>query len=241
MSIRRVLVIQIRDSKIDRERERTAFVAAAKRFSASLHFLDAYSESPDLNRRDPYQGIMIAGSALSVFEPGVPYAKELKAVVENCVNHHWPLLGICFGAQFVAHALGGEVVRDKDNEELGTHEIWLRPDAEHDNLLRDLPERFMAQQAHQDRIEVLPESAVLLASSDYCHVQAFRMHGAPVYGVQFHPERTHKDMAERLERNLLDRCEDRRLVDRARKSLRPTPEAESVVHTFLERVVFGIA
>jgi len=241
MSFRRVLVIQVRDSKIDRERERTAFKVAAKRFHDSLRFLDVYNEKPDLNRAEAFQGVVIAGSALSVFEPGVPHAEELKAVVEDCVHHHWPLLGICFGAQFIAHALGGQVVRDKVNEELGTHEIRLRPDAEHDNLLRDLPERFMAQQAHQDRIEVLPESAVLLASSDYCHVQAFRMHGAPVYGVQFHPERTHKDMAERLERNLLDRAEDKYLVERARKSLRPTPEAEVIVHTFIERVVFGIA
>jgi GMP synthase-like glutamine amidotransferase len=240
MSIRRILVIQVRESRSDRERERLAFMTAAKRFHASLHFLDAFSERPDLSRREPFQGVMIAGSALSVFEPGVPHAKELTAVVEDCVHHHWPLLGICFGAQFIAHALGGQVVRDKINEELGTHEIKLRPDAEHDRLLRDLPDRFMAQQAHQDRIEVLPESAVLLASSDYCNVQAFRMHGTPVYGIQFHPECTHTDMAERLSRNMLDRPEDSRLIERARRSLRPTPEAETIIHTFIERVIFGI-
>jgi GMP synthase (glutamine-hydrolysing) len=241
MSIRRVLVIQVRDSKHDLELERFAFMAAAERFHSSLRFLNVYHETPDLKRQEPVQGVIIAGSALSVFEPGVPHAKALAEVVETCVMHAWPLLGICFGAQFIAHTLGGSVVRDKVNEELGTHEVRLHPEAGFDKLLGDLPASFLAQQAHQDRIECLPEGGILLASSDFCRVQAFRVQGAPVYGVQFHPERSHKDMAHRLDRNLLDRQEDQHFIERAKESLRPTPEARTIIHTFLKRIVFGIA
>src|SRR5688572_3675212 len=126
MSFRRVLLIQVRESAADRDREQMAFAAAAGRFCHSLRYVDAFREMPNMEREEGVQGVIIAGSALSVFEPGVPHSKELAKVVETCVNNHWPLLGICFGAQFIAHALGGVVVRDKVNEELGTHEVRLR-------------------------------------------------------------------------------------------------------------------
>jgi GMP synthase (glutamine-hydrolysing) len=94
---------------------------------------------------------------------------------------HMPILGVCYGHQALAAALGGRV-EAMDDVELGYREINRSGD---DLLLSGLDSPFVAFETHSDRVVELPPDATLLAENDR-GVQAFRR--GDCWGVQFHPE-----------------------------------------------------
>jgi GMP synthase (glutamine-hydrolysing) len=182
-----VLVIQVRADDQSRKTENLLFRRCV-RTTTPLEFVNAYVDVPEPDILAA-RGVIIAGSPLSVFEPGVPNASKLEYAMRLCLRRKIPLLGICFGAQFIAHAMGGEVVRSKDAEEQGTFEMMRHAEGHGDELLVGIPKAFPAVCAHQDAIKRLPANSTCLASSDRCLVQAFRLLGERVWGLQFHPER----------------------------------------------------
>ena len=100
-----------------------------------------------------------------------------------------PVLGICLGAQVLAHVAGGTVTASSGETEHGSCPVALLAPAADDPLFAGLTgyEELRMIQNHRDSITTLPPGAVLLATSDTCRVQAFRV-GAAAWGVQFHPE-----------------------------------------------------
>jgi GMP synthase-like glutamine amidotransferase len=100
-----------------------------------------------------------------------------------------PVLGICLGAQLLAHVTGGEVTATSGEGERGSTPIVLLAAASDDPVFGKLApyEELRMIQNHQDSITELPPHAVHLATSEACRVQAFRV-GSAAWGVQFHPE-----------------------------------------------------
>ncbi len=95
--------------------------------------------------------------------------------------------GVCLGGQLLAAALGTKVVSNRW-EEIGNFSAELTTSGEKDLLFEGIPHTFNVFQWHHDSFDV-PQGATLLASSDACPHQAFRV-GECAWGMQFHPEVT---------------------------------------------------
>jgi GMP synthase (glutamine-hydrolysing) len=130
-------------------------------------------------------GIVVTGSYASVTERA-PWMLSLGETLLEAAERV-PVLGVCFGHQLLASALGGGVERNPRGPEVGTHEVSLTPAGHEDPLLAGLPARLAVQQFHEDHVAAVPPGAILLASGAHSPVQAFA-HGPRLRAVQFHPE-----------------------------------------------------
>ena len=138
---------------------------------------------PDL--RD-IAGVVVTGSPAMVTDRE-PWSERSAAWLRDVIKAEVPVLGICYGHQLLADALGGEVTEQPDGPEVGTIRIALNPAAESDPLLMGMPLEFDAQLSHRQTVSRLPADAVSLASSEAEPNQAVRF--APqAWGLQFHPE-----------------------------------------------------
>jgi GMP synthase (glutamine-hydrolysing) len=95
-----------------------------------------------------------------------------------------PLLGICFGHQLLAQALGGEVRRNPLGREIGTVRVERLA---HDPIFAGLPRRFDVNATHVDAVTTPPPGAEVLATTALDACAAFRV-GSRMRAVQFHPE-----------------------------------------------------
>lgn len=126
---------------------------------------------------------VITGSSSSVTERA-PWMLRTEALVRDVVAAKRPVLGICFGHQLMATALGGEVTRNPLGREMGAMRVERVAD---DDLFAGLPRAFDIHGTHVDAVSRLPPGAELLASTPKDAHAAFRV-GDRAWGVQFHPE-----------------------------------------------------
>jgi GMP synthase (glutamine-hydrolysing) len=131
-------------------------------------------------------GVVMTGSSALV-SAREPWSERAGAWLCEALATGTPLLGICYGHQLLAQALGGRVGRNPRGREIGTVAVDLRPAARQDPLLGGLPARLKVQATHVESVLELPPGARLLASSALDPHQAFAC-GERAWGVQFHPE-----------------------------------------------------
>ena len=130
--------------------------------------------------------VLVTGSAamLTAREAWSERTAEWLAAV---VQRGTPVLGICYGHQLLAHALGGRVGVNPRGREIGTVALRLLPGAESDALLGALVGHGVVHVSHVESVLELPPAARRLAESDGDPHQAFAV-GERAWGVQFHPE-----------------------------------------------------
>ena len=127
--------------------------------------------------------IVIMGGPMGVYEEKeYPFLVQEKELIRQAIKSGIPILGICLGAQLIASALGKDVYPYK--QELGWFEVKKYED---DEVVRDLPDRLIVFQWHNDTFD-LPDGAKLLYFGDEVRNQAFRFEKA--IGLQFHLEMT---------------------------------------------------
>ncbi|MDQ3039676.1 MAG: glutamine amidotransferase [Pseudomonadota bacterium] len=144
------------------------------------------SSGEPLPAREGFAGVIVTGSGAMVTEL-LPWSEASAAWLHDAAHAGLPLLGICYGHQLIAHALGGQVGYNPLGREMGTVDITLQPDAGDDPLFAGLPSRFTVQSTHLQTVLALPEGARLVATSKQDAACAFRW-GQSTWGVQFHPE-----------------------------------------------------
>ena len=184
-----------------------------------------------------YDALVIGGAGAHSVTETYPFTAPLARVVERLAAAKRPLFGSCWGHQFVAQALGGEVVTDLERKELGTFAVALTAEGRRDPWLQGLPERFDVQLGHHDRVTRLPRNAVELASSALCPNQAFRLADAPVYGAQFHVELDAAGMLERARIYSDAYLADPGALASLAAALGPSPVAATLFSRFIERIV----
>jgi GMP synthase (glutamine-hydrolysing) len=133
-------------------------------------------------------GVVVTGSHDMVTD-NLPWSVRVAEWIPALVDRSVPFLGICFGHQFLAYALGGRVGFHPEGTEAGTKKINLLPESASDPLFAFLPLSFHAHVSHSQTVIVLPEGAVCLAMNAFEPNHAFRV-GRCAWGVQFHPEYT---------------------------------------------------
>jgi GMP synthase (glutamine-hydrolysing) len=139
-----------------------------------------------LSRPDRFSGIIVTGSHAQVTDHQ-PWSEKTAEWLVRAVERQIPTLGICYGHQLLAYAMGGEVGDNPNGLEFGTVELQMMPEAQADALFGGLPPSTKVQVSHLQSVLRLPPGARRLASSAMETNQAFVV-GPTAWGVQFHPE-----------------------------------------------------
>lgn len=141
-----------------------------------------------------FKAVVLSGSPLSVRaeDAAHPDLSEIKGKI--------PLLGVCYGAQYVAHFHGGNVA-PSDIREYGRAKLAMIKDSE--SLFANITEGSQVWMSHSDTIASLPTGGVRLASTADVMNAAYRIEGEDTYAIQFHPEVYHTTDGKQLLENFL--------------------------------------
>ena len=156
-------------------------------YSASLEQIQALAP----------KGVIFSGGPASVLDENAPRGAE--GIFEVGI----PVLGICYGMQWMGHALGGRVA-PASKREYGLVNVRMRRE---EALLQDMREENACWMSHTYQVVQVPEGFRVIASTDTCPIAAMAHPEKKLYGVQFHPEVTHTENGMKIiERFLFDVC-----------------------------------
>ena len=146
-----------------------------------------FERDPDAQPQlDRYRGLVVLGGPMNVSDQAHrPHLRTELRAIEQALRQDKPVLGICLGAQLLAHVLGAPV-RRHDVPEIGWYDLELTGQGREDAVLSALAPRTPVFQWHGQTFD-LPDGATQLARTDSCEQQAFRW-GDRAYGFQFHLE-----------------------------------------------------
>ena len=137
-----------------------------------------------------FDGVIVSGSKTSALLED-PWIESLLRLIRQALEKEIPFLGVCFGHQMLARALGGKTsIRVAQKPEYGWAQIHRTPDAEVCSLFKNLPPSFYSFASHSEEVIPLPAGLKNLAYSPDCAVQACQFKNLPIFGIQFHPEKS---------------------------------------------------
>lgn len=188
-----------------------------------------YNKFPE--RDDSVIGVILSGSPYSVYDP------EAFKVDLGKLCGRYPVLGICYGAQYIAYTHGGKV------EPAATREYGRANLASYDAknpLFKGISENSQVWMSHGDTITALPEGFTAIASTEKVKYAAFASESERVWGVQFHPEVYHTVQGTQLLRNfVVDICGSRQ--DWSAASFVDTTVAELKEQLGNDKVILGLS
>lgn len=197
--------------------------------------LNVYCEIHPYNKippvKDNVKGVIMSGSPFSVRDEGSP-VPDLTGI-----RGELPLLGVCYGAQYLANSDGGEVLPSKIREYGRAN---LSHNDPHDRLVKGLSLGSQVWMSHGDTILKLPDNYKVITSTKDVRVAGFKISGEETYGIQFHPEVYHSVEGMKLLQNfVVDIC-------KCEQSWTPSSFVESTVAELKEqlggdKVVLGLS
>jgi len=140
------------------------------------------------------KGVILSGSPHSVREENPPKPDLSK------IKGKLPLLGVCYGAQYLAHFFGGEVGKSSSREYGRAHLEFID---EQNKLLANLTTGSQVWMSHADTILTVPDNYKTIASTHDVKVAAYAVEGENTFGIQFHPEVYHSTEGAQLLRNFV--------------------------------------
>ncbi len=155
-----------------------------------------YNKIPKINNN--IKGVILSGSPFSVKDKDAPTPnlKEIKGKM--------PLLGLCYGAQFLAHNFGGEVIASKIREYGRANLSYIDTN---NKIVADLTNGSQVWMSHGDTILNLPNNCEIIASTNDVEVAGYKINNEETYGLQFHPEVFHSEEGPKIIKNfIVDIC-----------------------------------
>ncbi|WP_181272742.1 type 1 glutamine amidotransferase [Brevibacterium oceani] len=151
------------------------------------------SPLPGPDALSAYDGLVMLGGGYMPDETDrAPWLADEAALVRRGLEADLPQFGICLGAQLIAHVTGSDVRAQTGAPEKGYTRIDTTAEAADDPVFSAIRTQTSFVESHVDRIVSLPGEATLLARSEACEFQAFRVGRA--WGTQFHPESTRENI-----------------------------------------------
>ena len=139
------------------------------------------------------KGVILSGSPCSVRDDDNPQTDL--ALFEGL-----PILGVCYGAQLMAHEAGGNVLPSEIRE---YGRALLSEIDQHNPLMKEVTINSQVWMSHGDTISQLPDNYEIIASTESVRVAAYKVKQKDVYGIQFHPEVTHSEEGKTILRNFV--------------------------------------
>jgi GMP synthase (glutamine-hydrolysing) len=179
-------------------------------------------------------GIVITGSPVMV-SSRLDWSERTAAWLYQAVQTGIPVLGVCYGHQLLANALGGRAGPNPAGRQIGTVNVQIIDKKGNDSLMGHLPSTFAAHTSHSEVVLELPPGAQRLATSPLDDNFSIR-YAEKVWGVQFHPEFSAPVMSDYIRYRAPAMREEglnpEQLLDRVTQ----TKEAKSVLKKFAELV-----
>ena len=143
-------------------------------------------------------GVILSGSPFSVYDE-----RAFKIELDK-IRGKYPVLGICYGAQFMAYVNGGSVEPAESREYGRAHLSWIETG---NPLFKDIEVGSQVWMSHGDTITSIPDNFEVIASTDSVKIAAYQAKGEKLWGVQFHPEVYHSTDGTQLLKNfVVDIC-----------------------------------
>ena len=184
-----------------------------------------------------YDAVIVGGSGdMSVIDSASnKWLVDLLELVREVIRLKVPALGICFGHQVLALALGGAVTTQKEKAEMGTIEFSLTDAGKDFKLFEGMGEKFKAHTGHTDYVVAIPEDVDVLVSNGMIAAQAFKVRNAPFFSTQFHPDITAQEARDRINMyrdKIMARAEEKDGIDIADLFLPDGNNASLIVQNF---------
>lgn len=166
--------------------------------SRRIRELGVYSEivSPnkvlELIKMQRPKAIILSGGPRSVYEDSAP------TIDSKVLELEIPILGICYGHQLLAKLIGGEIRKSKGEYGKTILEIMIT-----NTIFEGLSKKETVWMSHRDQVITIPNTAIILASTDITPIAAFKLRNKAIYGVQFHPEVRHTPKGMKILSNFL--------------------------------------
>lgn len=168
--------------------------------AGQVEIFDLLGGVPDAATIEAVDVVLLGGSGDYSVARGGPWLPAALEAMVGLYESSKPTFASCWGFQAMARALGGGVVTDHARAEVGVTWFELTEAGRNDPVFGPLAPGFQAVAGHEDIVESLPPSAILLASSERVENQAFHFPGKPIYCTQFHPELDRSGLLTRIGR-----------------------------------------
>jgi len=230
----KILLLQIREDVNVKAEELQSFADYAGLETNQIQTHDVF-KTPNFDKSilNGFDALFVGGaSEASVLEPDkYTFVESIKNLMNDTIEMNFPVFASCFGFQAAILAFGGEIIRDKENFEMGTYPMTLTGETELDPVFNNIPNHFMGISVHQEKAIKVPSHCELLAYTQDC-MHAFRYEHKNFWAFQFHPELDKPRLTERLNAYKEKYTEDIAHFNKVISTLEETPHANQLVGNF---------
>ncbi|MBL6991999.1 MAG: type 1 glutamine amidotransferase [Bacteriovoracaceae bacterium] len=232
----KVMLLQIREDPQVKAEELQSFARYSGLNQEQFFVLNVFdnpSFAPEIIRN--YDALFIGGaSSASVLQPDkFPFMSSCIDLIHLCIKENIAVFASCFGFQVAVISLGGTIIKDDCDFEMGTPPVTLTKKAQTDPIFSGMPYSFPVVSVHQEKATSLPDNCQLLAYTDSC-CHSFRVTGKPFWAFQFHPELDKQTLTKRLRIYQQKYTQDKNHLNDVINSIIETPESNSLVRKFVE-------